>query len=340
MSFHVARTSCLALALALAAACGDEAQDVDPSRSLAAGAQRAATASAVAAAASATTPNRPPEIVSLAFSPTQPVSEGTLEARVEAKDPDGNLVQFAFTWLLNGRVIGEGARPAIQLPVLERGDRVELAVRANDGMLESEERRISARFENRPPEITFLYVTPQNKRIRRGDVLTAVPEASDPENDHIEFSYRWTVNGAEAGSERQFDTQSLRRGDEIALEVVANDGFRESYPRKLAAPIKLVNSAPEIKQLPSLDRQGALLRYQFEAEDAEGDRNLRFFLDGAPAGMEIDAFSGLLTWEPTAQQAGKHLVKVGVKDSEGDASLFEWEVSVNAAAPPPAAASE
>ncbi len=339
MSFKVARATCLAGAALLAAACGEDAQDLDPSRSLAAGSQRAAAASAAASAASAATPNRPPEILSLAFSPTQPVSEGALEARVEAKDPDGNLVQFAFTWLLNGRMLEEGARPVIQLPVLERGDRVELVVRANDGVLESEERRISARFENRPPEITFLYVTPQNKRIRRGDVLTAVPEASDPENDHVEFSYRWTVNGVTAGEERQLDTKSLRRGDKIALEVVANDGFRESYPRKLDA-IELVNSAPEIKQLPSLDRQGALLRYQFEAEDAEGDRNLRFFLKDAPAGMEIDAFTGLLTWEPTAQQAGKHLVKVGVKDSEGDASLFEWEVSVNATAPAPAAASE
>ena len=54
--------------------------------------------------------------------------------------------------------------------------------------------------------------------------------------------------------------------------------------------------------------------------------------------MEIDPISGLLTWRPTTDQAGKHKVEVGVKDSEGDASKFEWEVDVNAAAPPAAAA--
>ena len=54
--------------------------------------------------------------------------------------------------------------------------------------------------------------------------------------------------------------------------------------------------------------------------------------------MQIDAISGLLTWAPSASQTGKHKVEVGVRDSEGDASKFEWEVSVNAVAPPAAAA--
>jgi hypothetical protein len=260
-----------------------------------------------------------------------------MEARIQASDPDGGLVQFLITWKLNGRVIEEGARTTIQLPKLERGDRLELAVRANDGTLESDTRTLNARFENRSPTVTFLYVTPQNKRIRRGDVLTAVPEASDPDGDHLEYTYRWRVNGVDAGEERTFDTKSLRRGDKVSVEVTANDGSATSSPRAIE-PIALENSAPVIKQLPVLEHQGETLTYQFEAEDAEGDRNLRFFLKDAPDGMEIDALTGTLTWRPAPEQTGKHLVKVGVKDSEGDASLFEWEVSVNAAAPPAARA--
>ena len=118
--------------------------------------------------------------------------------------------------------------------------------------------------------------------------------------------------------------------------MVANDGFLDS-PERALEPIELVNSAPVITQLPQLEHQGSRLAYQFEAEDAEGDRNLRFFLGKAPDGMEIDAFSGLLTWEPAPDQTGKHTVEVGVKDSEGDASKFEWEVTVNAVAPPASA---
>jgi hypothetical protein len=331
MSHKLARAAALGAALAFAMACGDEATDLDPSRSMAAGGERARASAPDAPDAPAG--NRPPTIEDLSLSPATPISEGWIEARVNASDPDGGLVQFLLTWKLNGRVLAEGARTSIQLPVLERGDRVELSVRANDGTLESEPRTVSARFENRAPEITFLYVTPQNKRIRSGDVLTAVPEASDPDNDHLEYSYRWRVNGVDSGEERQFETKKLRRGDKITVVVVANDGSLESSPRELA-PIVLENSAPVIKQLPVLEHQGATLTYQFEAEDAEGDRNLRFFLKDAPDGMEIDPLSGLLSWRPSAEQTGKHLVKVGVKDSEGDASLFEWEVAVNASAPP------
>lgn len=327
MRVRVALATLMVSSAAWIAACGGDEGDPDPSRSLAAGRQRADTAAAAAAET-----NRAPTIDGVSFNPPQPLSEGTLEALVDASDPDGNLVQLRYRWSVNGRELSAGSTSAVQLPVLERGDRVELVVTASDGRLESEPFRASVRTDNLPPQITFLYVTPQNKKIRRGDVLTAVPEALDPEGDHIEYTYEWRVNGVKAGDDRQFDTKKLRRGDEITVRVLANDGNAESQPRELEK-ITLINSAPTIVKLPELKHQGGTLAYQFEAEDAEGDRNLRFFLAEAPDGMEIDSFTGLLTWRPRADQAGKHLVKVGVKDSEGDASQFEWEVTVNAAAP-------
>ncbi len=328
MLSRVATAAAAIAALALLAACGDDAEDPDPTRSLAAGGMRAGAAAEATAAS-----NRAPEILSVSLIPAHPTSEGALEARVESSDPDGNMVRLAYSWTVNGRMLEAGTRGTLQLPKLERGDRIEVAVTASDGKLESASKTASARVDNRTPQITFLYVTPQNKRIRRGDVLTAVPDATDPENDRIEYTYLWRVNGREAGDDRQFDTKSLKRGDKITVEVAANDGESTSPSRTLEA-IELVNSAPVIKQLPTLEHQGNTLAYQFEAEDAENDRNLRFFLEAAPDGMEIDAISGLLTWQPAASQTGKHKVEVGVKDSDGDATKFEWEVSVNAAAPP------
>ncbi len=332
MSSRVAFATTLGVALALTTACGGDAGDPDPTRSMASGSERASSAAAASAVS-----NAAPEVRRVSFNPPQPLSHGSLEAVVDASDPDGNLVHLSYQWIVNGREIGAGTKNAITLPALERGDRIEVVVRASDGKRESEPFRASVRTENLSPQITFLYVTPQNKKIRRGDVLTAVPEAIDPEGDHLEYAYQWRVNGSDAGDERQFDTKSLHRGDKLTVEVVANDGNSESAPRTLDE-IELINSAPTIKQLPELKHQSGALTYQFEAEDAEGDRNLRFFLADAPDGMEIDSFSGLLTWRPGPEQAGKHLVKVGVKDSEGDASQFEWEVTVNAAAAEPAPA--
>jgi len=326
-----------AIALVLGCiSCGSaDESDPDPKNSLAAGAARASGAAEEGGAAAS---NSPPLIAGVVLNPPQPISESVIEALVDVSDADGNLVQLTYQWSINGEVQTGADKASFRLPKLERGDRIDLVVTASDGKSASAPFALSARTDNLSPQITFLYITPQNKKIRRGDVLTAVPEANDAENDHIEFTYRWAVNGDQAGEERQFDTKGLKRGDVITLEVVANDGYSESEARKLE-PIELVNSAPTITKLPQLEHQGSTLAYQFEAEDAEGDRNLRFFLADAPDGMEIDAISGLLTWRPDPEQSGKHTVKVGVRDSEGDASQFEWEVTVNAA-PPAAAAGE
>ncbi len=50
------------------------------------------------------------------------------------------------------------------------------------------------------------------------------------------------------------------------------------------------------------------------SRDPDGDRNLRFFEKGL-AGARMDDITGVLSWTPTAAQAGVHLVEVGVKDS-------------------------
>ncbi len=321
------RIAAAATAALLVACGGSESEGPNGSRSLA-----AASAQAGASAEQDAEGNHPPAIDNITLNPSQPVSGSPIEAVVTTSDPDGDFVRVQYEWRVNGEVLEAGGRGAVQLPTLSRGDKVEVIARASDGRLESQPERARATVGNRPPMIQFLYVTPNNKRIRRGDVLTAVPEAVDPENDRLDFAYAWTVNGAEAGEDRTLDTKKLRRGDKIGLEVVASDGEAKSLPMQLQ-PIELVNSPPVIKELPVLEHAGNTLRYQFEAEDPEGDRNLRFFLEDAPDGMEIDAFSGLLTWTPDAGQAGKHKVQVGVKDSEGDATKFEWEVSVTPTAP-------
>ena len=89
-----------------------------------------------------------------------------------------------------------------------------------------------------------------------------------------------------------------------------------------------------------------LFRYAFEAEDPDGDRNLRFRLGKAPEGMRIDPILGVSTWRPKPSQAGVHPVEVIVQDAHGDGSALHFEVTVTATPgdsdeePPPAAPSE
>ncbi len=71
------------------------------------------------------------------------------------------------------------------------------------------------------------------------------------------------------------------------------------------------------------------------SRDPDGDPNLRFFIEKGPAGARMDAIRGVLTWTPTAAQAGVHPIEVGVKDGAGEGSTFLFELTVRAAPPSP-----
>ena len=64
---------------------------------------------------------------------------------------------------------------------------------------------------------------------------------------------------------------------------------------------------------------------------------LRFFMERGPQGMRMDPIAGVLTWTPSASQAGVHPVEVGVRDGAGEGSTFTFELTVRATQPAPAA---
>jgi hypothetical protein len=73
--------------------------------------------------------------------------------------------------------------------------------------------------------------------------------------------------------------------------------------------------------------------YDVEATDPDGDP-LTFSLDAAPAGMTIDAATGLLTWTPTPAQIGNHTVTVRVHDNGGGAAIQTFTLTVAPVAVP------
>lgn len=279
--------------------------------------------------------NRPPVIHSVEIDPRAAVSDQLLRAVVDSSDPDGDFVRLSFSWYQNGSLISEG-ESSVMLGDIDREDRIEVRVVGTDGQLETpvEVARVGA--GNRAPYMTRVYLTPDNQLIRRGEVLMAHPEGSDLDNDELSFSYRWTANGREVSTERELDTSDFKRGDKIVAEVVASDGQEESNPKE-SYEIEMSNSPPIITVLPKLQVSDGELRYVFEATDADGDRNLRFWVEDGPDGMQMDSLSGELRWRPRADQTGVHPVQVGVKDGFGDGTQFEFQVTVNAdASAPPA----
>jgi hypothetical protein len=64
-------------------------------------------------------------------------------------------------------------------------------------------------------------------------------------------------------------------------------------------------------------------------------QKLTFSLATAPAGMSINATTGLITWSPTASQTGSSAVTVFATDQLGNTGQQTFSISVSAALPPP-----
>ena len=72
--------------------------------------------------------------------------------------------------------------------------------------------------------------------------------------------------------------------------------------------------------------------YQVRAVDPEGDP-LTYQLTQAPAGMQIDPATGLITWTPTAAQVLANSVAVRVEDTHGGTNTQTFVVNVTSLTP-------
>ena len=176
---------------------------------------------------------------------------------------------------------------------------------------------------NRPPEVreVSLVFDP----LEEGGGLRASVQAVDPEGEELAFEYIWTKNLRE---EVDFSGNPLPRsyfvrGDILQVEVIPIDSEGEGEGKR-SERIGVPNYAPRITSMQDASAAGKGFSYQVSAEDADGDP-LSFSLTRAPAGMEIDEKTGLITWESPA--GGSHEVEVTVKDYEGNRTTRQFTLS-------------
>lgn len=319
----------------LLAGCGDEPV-ASSGRSMSAPAEAAQPAQARAE-------NEPPQIRSVSIVPSEPLPGSEVQAQVSALDPDGDVTHLRFVWTADGEAIAGGHGASLRLPEFVKGTRIEVQVVASDGVEDSAPATARARIANSAPRITGVRFEPA-EGIRAGTPVVAVVDSEDPDGDPVSIRYQWLVNGRvldRDGEGPTLDTTGLKRGDTIAVRVVADDGDAESdgWPTPSLA---LANSAPKITSTPPPGMAGdGTYRYALEASDPDGDRSLRFALASGPAGARVDPVLGEFVWSPTFDQAGTHPIEVLVTDGHGGEAKQRFEVKVQeiveaAAAAPPA----
>ncbi len=158
-------------------------------------------------------------------------------------------------------------------------------------------------------------------------------EANDPDDDPIEFS----LDEAPAGMTIDADTGMIEWTPTIGHIGVHNVRVRASDDRGAwAAQIYTLmvsqfgdNVSPQIVTTPTYS-SAVDDEYTYDVDATDGDQDtVQFGLDEAPAGMTIDAASGVITWTPTVEQIGVHSVTVRATDGRGGWATQTYSVTVS-----------
>ena len=285
--------------------------------------------------ADSTATNHAPIIRSVRLDPAAPIDGDRVHAIVAVADEDGDPIEIGFEWQISGRPIASG-EASIELKGVTKRDRIEVAVKASDGKLQSDTARAEARVRNRRPTVVGIAVRPQPE-VFPGETLVATAQANDPDRDLISYRYRWRVNGElQIDTEDSFETDKLVKGDEVQAIVVASDGTADSD--ELASVIVRVgNSHPEIVSVPEGKWTNEGFSYEVQAHDPDNDGPLRYAIKTGPKGMRVDSVIGKVVWQPTPDQTGVHPIEIAVSDAAGATSVQIFEITVKTEGDDPAA---
>ncbi len=114
---------------------------------------------------------------------------------------------------------------------------------------------------------------------------------------------------------------------DVVVRVTDAAGAFDELSFQLVVPAE-VNNPPVITTPPvQSGTEGVAYLYDVDATDADLDP-IGYTLTQSPAGMAIDAMSGLVTWTPNGTQAGEHTIRVQADDGKGATDLQEYEIVV------------
>lgn len=191
-----------------------------------------------------------------------------------------------------------------------------------------ESRPRGASPSNRPPVIESAPVL----EAIEGQVYRYTVVATDPDpRDRIDFSLQLAPGGMTINSQSgqiEWTPLNAHVGTQAVI-VRAADSQGAFAEQVFEIVVTNLNQPPRIVSEPELAAtELQSYHYPVQALDPDLGDQLAFFLEQAPAGMEIDEAGGLITWNPVAGQAGSHPVTVKVTDQSGESDIQTFVVQV------------
>jgi choice-of-anchor C domain-containing protein len=143
--------------------------------------------------------------------------------------------------------------------------------------------------------------------------------------DGAALAYQWTLTSRPANSTAILANPTTvspsftaDKAGAYTLELIVSNAGRASAPDSVSITAAKVNHPPSITSTAiTAGAVGTAYTYPVTASDPDPGDTLSFSLTTAPAGMSINAASGLIQWTPNAGQIGSHPVSVRVQDQGG-----------------------
>ena len=278
----------------------------------------------------ADTLNTDPEILS---TPVTSVKEGEeYRYRLKLRDKDGDDLKLEFslpTGMKPEKVDGD-----IQLvwtPTAQQAGEYNISIKADDnrgGTTEQNYMLTVAEAVNAAPVITSKV---PGTGIA-GQLYSYNVEAIDAEEDTLTYSLVNAPGGMDIEETTGYINWIPKSGHvgehHFKIKVTDDRGgltVQEAVVQIAAAS----NKAPQITSTPKeVAKIGIEYSYDVEATDSDGDP-LTYSLTTKPAGMTIDASSGIINWTPEEIQQGANEVVVVVSDNSGAEAKQEFSITVS-----------
>ncbi|MFC0018250.1 chitobiase/beta-hexosaminidase C-terminal domain-containing protein [Roseibacillus persicicus] len=189
--------------------------------------------------------------------------------------------------------------------------------------------------ENLPPTISPI----ADQSIQEGQTFILQAYANDPDgnNGDLRFSVGTTATGLTINpitGEMRWVTGETSGGSTITVVVVAQDAAEPAgvANEEFTITVQDTNSAPTLNSVsPRTLSAGGVLIVDMDASDGDVPiQQLTYSLgSNAPTGAAIDSATGVVTWMPTNEQAGKsHIITVMATDNGSPNLMAQSSFSV------------
>lgn len=270
--------------------------------------------------------NRAPQITSTAV--TTALVGRPYAYEIRASDPDGDSLSYSLTGAPAGMTIQASGGSISWTPSSAQVGSQAVSVRVTDpaGAAATQDFSIAVQVVNTAPTITS---SPATAAVAGANYRYDVG-ATDPEGDTLSFALTQAPTGMaiDANGRITWTPAAGQQGAHgVALRVQDPAGL--SATQSYTVTVTVGNAAPQITSAPiTAATVGAAYAYDVNASDPNGD-TLAYSLTQAPAGMSINAASGVVAWTPSAGQAGSHPVAVRVADPGGLTATQAFTVLAN-----------